>query len=647
MKEVCIVSENNPTENSIVVGEENPFGVGEQNFENIICEKGVYVDKTDLIHRMISGSWSYVPKFLSRPRRFGKTLLLDTIQKVFEGRRELFSGLAIENLMGDRWDVFPVIRISLNTCKTDSPELLEESLLGAVQLSAFQNHMVLAAKNSSSAMAELIVRLSVNHRNDWIEKGKDPSRINRGNVVVLIDEYDYPLIGRIGDPKGANNFRTTLRDFFSNIKGNSQFLRFVFITGITKFREMSLFSAMNTTLDITLDPSYARICGFKIDEIEKSFSQYLDPALSALKQKGQLGIDASVKDLLQTLSKWYNGYTWDGKTEVLNPLSVLKFFQNNEFGNYWYQSGSSLLTSQIAKNGADYFRVFSKDLSFQDSLPEMHINKLNNTVLLMQAGYLTVSGISGTGTAKQYQLKIPNYEIRDSIRIELLTHMLVRDTNDTNIIQHLNEKYLNLLHAFAIHDEANCEFFLSTILAGIIQCGTGILDSDDSTDALGSPGISGSTARTGKSVVKIDSVSPGEYFFRTIFQLLLEFGNKSASPEQFSDIGRSDLVVQVPGNGWVVIEIKHEKADPAHKGSDVSFSGETIAVGKPSKYVRGRLEKMISAAFSQIINKNYAKKYLSDGVDVYAVAMAVYGTSDVMVRFKKVVWAGGGKRRRS
>ncbi|MDR1037716.1 MAG: AAA family ATPase [Deltaproteobacteria bacterium] len=600
----------------------NPFGVGDEYFDNIIQTKSVYVDKTELIYNLISDPFSHVPRFLSRPRRFGKTLLLDTMQNVFEGNRELFSGLAIENLMGDRWDAFPVIRISFNTIDSDTPAIFEASLLGAIKRVAQEKKILLDTSNSTTALADLIQSLSLKYREDLLLSGKAPPILPWRNVVILIDEYDFPLIRDIGNDKGSENIRLALHKFYSAIKGCSKHLRFVFITGITKFREISLFSAMNTTLDITLDTNFAKICGFTIDEIKKSFSKFLSPTLLELKKKEQLGPDASETDLLKALAYWYNGYTWDGNTEVINPLSVLNFFRDKEFDNYWYQTGSSLLTSRIAQKDTDYFKVFSKDLSFNKSLPEMHINRLNDTLLLMQAGYLTVSDITGFGTNKQYHLKIPNNEIRDSIRIEILSRLLVPDAEPSSVPQSLNKKYLQLLDAFATRDEAKCDFFFSTIFAGHIQHGPGSPESVE------------------RAYSHIDPSIINEFLFRTLLQLLLEFGNNIVTEESCSDIGRADLAVQVTGNGWVVIEIKHEKANPDHKGSDVSFEGETIVIGKRSEYVNSRLEKMISAAFVQIIDKNYTKKYLSDGVDVYAAAIAVYGTSDVMVKFKKVIWGG-------
>jgi hypothetical protein len=208
----------------------------------------------------------------------------------------------------------------------------------------------------------------------------------------------------------------------------------------------------------------------------------------------------------------------------------------------------------------------------------------------MQAGYLTVSGITGSGTNKQYHLKIPNNEIRDSIRLEILTRLLVPASELSDITQSLNKKYLQLLDAFATRDEAKCDFSFSTIFAGHIQRGSGSPESLDRANRHIDPSIT------------------REFFFRTLLQLLLEFGNKIVTPESCSDIASSDLAVQVTGNGWVVIEIKHEKADPDHKGTDVSLADETIVLGRRCEHVNSCLEKMISAAFDQIIDKNYSKK---------------------------------------
>ncbi|MDR1312664.1 MAG: AAA family ATPase [Deltaproteobacteria bacterium] len=607
------------------IEEKSPFPVGGSTFEEIINDKGVYVDKTGLIHALISASWSDAPYFLSRPRRFGKTLLLDTIKCIFQGRRELFSDLEIERRPAFSWDAFPVIHISLNSTKSEEG-LFEPSLLKVVKRAALENGVVLDSGDSSSAIADLILMLSLDHKSSWKKQGKDPRLLYKGNVVLLIDEYDFPLISNIGNPEKQEKIRLTLREFYSSIKSCLRYLRFTFITGVTKFKQVSLFSSMNTVKDISLDERFSTICGFTIQDVKTYFSKYMSTTLSDLKSKRQVDEHADADSLIEHLMKWYNGYSWDGKSQVLNPLSVLTFFENRRFGNYWYQTGSSLLTSRVANNAADYFKIFDKDLSFDDSFPEMDLYNLNATILLMQAGYLTVASTTENGPEILYALKVPNNEIRDSIRLELLAEFFVPSNMEPGK-SYLNQKYLQFLKAFNTRNEEECEFFLSAILAGIIQRGAG------------SPQTMEVKERVNE---KLQQATTTEFFFRSLLQLLIEFGNKSVMPESPSDIGRSDLAVK-SSNGWVAIEIKHEKADSAHEQTDVSHNKRDIVLGGRSEYVNGRLEKMINQAFIQIIQKNYAKKYLADGFDVYAAAVAIYGTSDVMVRFRKVIWKGDQK----
>jgi hypothetical protein len=591
----------------------NPFGVNVESFKLLIDSRSLYVDKTGLIHDLIYDPEFQVPIFLSRPRRFGKTLLLDTIQTIFEGKREFFSGLEIEKRLGSKWDVFPVIRIPFNAT-TSKPAQFEETLLLEIKNVALRAKIPLEAVNPSSAIAELILKLSTRHQSACQLNGTDLNPLDERNVVLLVDEYDFPLIGNIGCKTGLDTIRLTLREFYSAIKARSNFLRFVLITGITKFRQISLFSSMNTVCDISLNKHFSTICGFTKQEIQSTFSQYLEPTLSSLKQNGQLSQHSTVDDLLDNIIQWYNGYSWDGESEVINPLSVLSFFKQKSFKNYWYKTGSSLLTSRISQNDTDYFKVFGQDLSFIDSLPEMDLNDLNATVLLMQAGYLTVSGVTGSGNSEKYHLKIPNNEIRDSIRLELLSGFLA-PPKTSDYEQFLNQKYIQFLDAFGSRDSGKCELYLSAILAGIIQ------------------------RNSGKKNGPHDSVWQNEFFFRSILQLLLEFGNKLSIPEASSDIGRADLAVQGPRNEWIIIEIKFEDAAISNKTAEIPVSDSEIVIGKRTKFLTRKLQKMIRNAFEQLVQKNYTKKYLVESSEVYGAAVAVFGTSDVMVRFKKVIWS--------
>jgi hypothetical protein len=602
----------------VIANEIKPVGLAEQNFARLIRTRGIYVDKTALIYDLIAGEYAFTPLFLSRPRRFGKTLLLDTIQNIFQGRRDLFTGLQIQNRLKGKWDRLPVINISLNTTKT-VPELFESSLLMTVKQAAVTFDIDLRSDNSSSAILELITALS---RKKKLIKRYRNSKLNppeTGNVVLLIDEYDYPLIGNIGNPDKQEDIRLILRDFYSCIKYCSKLLRFVLITGITKFSQLSVFSSLNNTLDISLDSNFANICGFTQEEIELAFAQHLIPTLDKLKSNQMMAQNATVTDLIKRILDRYDGYSWDAITHVLNPYSVSNLFFKKEFGNFWYDSGSPLLTSKISRYKTDYFKIFNKNLSLTPPFPQMDFNRLNDTIVLMQAGYLTISSIDPSGAFPKYLLKIPNEEITESIQLELLTHLVIPpEISDAS--EYLNQTFLDFLDAFGSHDEEKCEEQLSAIFANVVQQ---------------------------------DPKEHNESFFRTILQLLLSFGNKLSVPESCSDIGRSDLVIQTPLEDFIVIEIKHEKAKPSatitnclndsHHQPNISThenvnSSNVIEIGKKSEYVLKIHNNNINSAFAQIVNKHYAVKHLGTKSKVYASAISIYGTSDFMVRFKPVVW---------
>jgi hypothetical protein len=558
---------------------------------------------------LISGKDSTVPVFLSRPRRFGKTLLLDTIGNIFEGRRELFTGLEIHRRLGVFWETFPVIRLSFNSI-TSNPEVFEDDLLVVIDEIAQKRKIKIKARSPSAAISILIKKLSEKHR---FSQPPDSSRLTLGNpfrnVVLLIDEYDFPLVGNIGVRTDLEKIRLTLHDFYSSVKSCSKFLRFVFITGITKFRQLSVFSGMNNTQDISLTEKYATVCGFTKDEIESVFENYFEPTLVALKRKNQISEESTPIDLMKRLMEWYDGYSWDGISQVLNPFSVLSFFKKKSFGNYWYESGSSLLTSNISQNKTDYFKIFDKNLTMVSPYPVTDINNMDSTAVLMQAGYLTIDRITELTPKPKYSLKIPNNEIFKSVRLEILQRMIV-PSNEDDPEQYLNQKYLDFLQAFGSYDEKECERNLFIILSSIYQ--------------------------------RDPCNFPNESYFRSLLQLLIGFGNDMALPELPSDIGKSVLAIKTPKGDWVVIEIKHAKSVSPETDTAVpeiiTGNDGSIVIGNKPEFVQSILEKKVNDAFLQIVNKNYASKFIDSHSDVHAAAIAIYGTSYVTVRFRQIVW---------
>jgi hypothetical protein len=361
--------------------------VGQQYFKSIIKGNAVYVDKTayiyDLCYPIDKGY------FLSRPRRFGKSLTLDTINELFAGNKALFKGLWIE----DKWDwtdTYPVIRLSLDAIGHRIG--LNEALLKEVKRIARRFGVsLLEDKDAGSAFSELI-ELVVD------KTGKQ--------VVILIDEYDRPIVDYI-DPynlEKANEQRDILKDFFSILKNASNHIRFLLITGVSKFSKVSIFSELNHLTDLTLDPKYAALCGYTQAELEHYFAPF---------------IKVMPPDTLTKIKTWYNGYSWDGNTFVYNPFSVLNFFNTQVYGNYWFVSGTPTFLTKLLRKRFHY--VLEKTEVSNLILESFRLEKfdaLDVNSLLLQTGYLTIKEITPQG---QLILDYPNREVKEAFGQFLLS----------------------------------------------------------------------------------------------------------------------------------------------------------------------------------------------------------------------------------
>ncbi|MDR1041340.1 MAG: ATP-binding protein [Deltaproteobacteria bacterium] len=563
---------------------------GNEGFKEFIKGNAAYVDKTGLIHDLFSKSSG--PFSLSRPRRFGKTLLLDTIQHIAAGNRDLFAGLEISNRKYD-WTPYAVIRLSMSV-PDYTPAKFEEDLLDVIKVRAIRHGLTLDAKSPGTAINELITKVSVKHMEHMASRQKNDMgpESDPKNVVLLIDECDFPLNANIRDPKALASINDTLYKFYSSVKGGADMLRFTFLAGITEFLFRRMFSGLNDDTEISLNPAYSTICGFTVEEIRSVFKHHMEPTLKILKANTEMEPDATEDDLMAKLLFWYDGYSWDGATKVLNPYSVMSLFKTATFDDHWYNTGASRLTSRLEPDDIDYFSLFSENLSFESRYSVTDVHTPDTESLLMQAGYLTISNITGTGKNRTYHLKIPNNEIFDAARTELLARA-VAPPNSAKPMKFINGMYIRLLESFASLDAAESQNLLGSIYSGVPQH---------------------------------SSKGEDEYFYRGLLQLLLGFGNNQSLPEDPSDIGRADLAVQTPKGDWIVMEIKHEKAAD---GGDRKSQQNKARVLK-------RLNVNINAAFSQILARNYGRKYLGGSAKVYAAAIAIHGTSDVMVRFARL-----------
>ncbi|MEZ4888513.1 MAG: AAA family ATPase [Chitinophagales bacterium] len=374
--------------------------IAKSSFEKIIEEGFVYVDKTKEIYDLIN----YSPyAFLSRPRRFGKSLLLSTLEAMFQGKKELFKGLWIEDKI--EWKEYPVIRIDFGDMNYQSLELFEQQMTQLLKRYATQYDIELQSSHYLSNIRQLIL--------DIYEKtGKE--------IVILIDEYDAPIARHITDLETAQDYQNSLRDFYSILKARNNELKFVFLTGISKFAKMSIFSVVNLMKDVSLKPQFTNILGFTMEEVQQYFGAYI----RQFAEKEAL----SEAELLEKITYWYDGYSWDGTNRLFNPYSIVNVFQDQEFNNYWIETGTPTILIKL---------IEEKYALERENIPQMEDFENYETValdssydlsdqiplekLLYETGYLTIDSLEKIMDDKLYTLNYPNYEVRHSFNTFILS----------------------------------------------------------------------------------------------------------------------------------------------------------------------------------------------------------------------------------
>jgi Predicted AAA-ATPase/PD-(D/E)XK nuclease superfamily len=374
--------------------------VGIQTFSEIIRENQVYVDKTELIQELLEAGKYF---FFSRPRRFGKSLLLDTIHEIFEGNQALFKGLWLEN-QRDWTKKNPVIRLDFNRVITKDA-IIEETLYTEIQNNATRLKVELSEKKSpSSAFRELLLKLSQIHGD--------------GSIVLLVDEYDKALVDYLDNQETFAYNQDLLRGFYTNIKAHDKAMKFVLLMGVSKIGKLSLFSGLNNITDISLDTKFANICGISQNELNFYFEDYIKTYANKHQK--------NVSEVLSILKNWYNGYSWNSIDTLYNPYSLLNFFRSQELRNYWFETGTpTILTKMIRANGHlfDNFKNFvvGSDLS----LSTFDVQENDDIGLMFQTGYLTIKSIvEFWNQPKVYQLGFPNQEVEYSFAQFLLAEYI-------------------------------------------------------------------------------------------------------------------------------------------------------------------------------------------------------------------------------
>ena len=358
--------------------------IGIQSFEKMRTDNYTYVDKTPFVKKFEGGGYF----FLSRPRRFGKSLFLDTLRQAFSGKRELFEGLYLQ----DNWDwdkKYPVIHISFGSGVVDSKEKLVKIIESFLNKEAQEKSLELKEEVLSLRFKELIEKLSKKYQ----EK-----------VVVLVDEYDKPILDRIEEPEIARENREILKDFYSVLKDTDIYLKLVFLTGVSRFSKVSIFSGLNQLNDITIDPEYATICGYTQGELESVFGD----RLAAFDK--------------EEVKNWYNGYNWLGES-VYNPFDILLLFSKNIFRSYWFETGTPTFLIKLFQRNKYYLPKLEELKVGEELLSNIDIDYIFPENLLFQSGYLTIKDVITIDNNRIYVLTYPNLEVRKSFTDAFLTYL--------------------------------------------------------------------------------------------------------------------------------------------------------------------------------------------------------------------------------
>ncbi|MCI0695057.1 ATP-binding protein [candidate division KSB1 bacterium] len=459
------------------------------DFEALITGDHVYVDKTQYIHKMATEGTYY---FLSRPRRFGKTLLVSTLEHLFKGDKELFAGLWIENSDWD-WTPHPVLKIDFSEISAYSPEVLRKSVIEKLHRLGESTGVEVKSELLRNCFSDLIIDVYEKHQR---------------RIAILIDEYDQPLISHLG--KGeveleiAQKNRDVLREFYGVLKGGNvgKALRFVFLTGISKFARVSIFSELNNLDDLSMQDPYSALLGYTDEELWRYFEPYIRQLSKRLK--------APVEETLHDIRTWYNGYRFsDLEVKVYNPFSVAKLLKQGKFQNYWFDTATPAFLVNLIKEKKYPIPDIENLQLTETSFSTYDLDRLDLEPLLFQTGYITIRGFDGV----RYRLSYPNQEVKNAF-LSYLYKSLVEIPRTT-----IKEQY-TLLHEFLAQEKL--EQFIETanaILAAIPYEHIGGQD---------------------------------EHYYHTVFYLMLSASGVLVLTEPLTSIGRIDMEVHFPDKVYIV-----------------------------------------------------------------------------------------------
>ncbi|MDR3228451.1 MAG: ATP-binding protein [Puniceicoccales bacterium] len=468
--------------------------VGIQTFSKLREDGQLYVDKTADIRRLLNSGRQF---FLSRPRRFGKSLLVSTIAEIFSGNKALFEGLDIY----DKWDwsrKHPVVILDWSSYSYSTLEELKELVAKSLQTIANEHQVAMPESPSECRLVDLIQALH--------EKTGE-------RAVVLIDEYDKPIQDTVDDAERFAETKTFLRSLYDPLKSCGPHLRFLFLTGVSPLSGLSVFSTLNNLEDISFVDSFSTICGYTQAELESYFAEYI----TALSEKREI----TKENALALIKDWYNGYSWDGKISVYNPFSTLLHFKHLEFQNFWFTTATPTFLLKILRQKNKISAILGElvvaTLNAQNEDPR----KIDEAILLFQTGYLTIKEKRSLPSGEmRYTLGFPNREVRVSFLESLLNFYGEYSAVRTNSFYERLEKQLLAGDAAALTETLN--------------------------EAL--------------AWIPYQIIVEAEGYYHTILLLWLRLLNFNIIGEVSTNIGRIDAVWEL-SDQIVVVEVKYAKAD--------------------------------------------------------------------------------------
>ncbi|MDR1166778.1 MAG: ATP-binding protein [Deltaproteobacteria bacterium] len=547
------------------------------NFSNVISNNLIYADKTKHVWELAKTDGAY---FLSRPRRFGKSLLLSTFEELFKGSADplqdpqgLFKNLWISGKEPnyDFTDIYPIISLSM-AMPNYSTDVLRLSIKSRLRDIADSYDIPLNDTIPELMFKDLILSLN---------------RKYNKTVVLLVDEYDDPVSSVIDDPYLANKNARFLKGFYAIIKGYQKYFRFVMLTGVTRYLLLWESGVLNHLIDLTMLEKYADICGFTYEEFDKCFADRFQITMEQFKEKGLLEKNCGVSDFRETIFRQYDGYSWDGKTRVLNPYSLLNAFENENLDNYWFsiEPTKKLLNAILSKEPLGLTADKLRDLSKDSIISPSEINSMSPVPALFQTGYLTIDKIT---TVKKkyaaennklcYSFKTPNEEIKPTFLkdfSESLYQFLRIDklNQKNNFIQAIKSENSNKLSILI-------DSFFGAIPASL-------------------------------------HIHKEAYYHSVLYGYLEGLTDLIAFPEKPGADGTPDILLVIGEDLYIIVELKYKD------------NLELESVGDNHK-IKTAMEKLAIYAIKTIDAKNYLRPYLAKAKKILKLGLGVYGRGRVV-----------------